>query len=244
MGNNIEIQDLEVQKNDAQNERDLIIARYDFLLSEQPYLQAVKPQRFITSITGGCVTTLMPVYMDSKDTFQDGETLGILTIGCFLIGAILTHVLGRFIYEMNYKQTLVQNIEMLQNWKRPIIILPEHRFDPSVDARAKEIFDILEDEKCLNQLHIGLENAEISFEYSIQYGFNTGEKHQTNTGLPVVSLFPELFVLRGAFDEKVWFEFQKEAVRIALEIDNDFAKCWFTLENEKYRSVAGGQLMI
>lgn len=244
MENNIEIQEIEVQKAHAQNDRDLITARYNFLLSEQPYLQAVKPQRFMTSITGGCVTTLMPIYIDSKNTFQDVETLYILTICCFLIGAIITHVLGQFFYEMNHKKALVQNIETLQNWKRPIIILPENRFDTSVDFRANEISNILNDEKCLNQLHIGLENAEMSFEYSIEYGFNTGEKYNTGVGLPIVSLFPELFVLRGAFDDKIWFEFQKEAVRIALEIDNDFAKCWFSLENEKYRAIAGGQLMI
>ncbi len=244
MENNLVISDIAVQNATVQNEGNLITARYNFLLSEQPNLQAVKPQRFMTSITGGCVSTLMPIYIDSKDTFQDFETLGIFTIGCFLIGAILTHVLGQFFYEMNHKKALVQNIETLQNWKRPIIILPENRFDPSVDARAKAITGILEDEKCLNHLNIALENAEMSFDYSIEYGFRMGEKCQTNTGLPVVSLFPELFILRGAFDEKVWYEFQKEAVRIALEIDNEFAKCWFTLEAEKYRSVAGGQLMI
>lgn len=139
---------------------------------------------------------------------------------------------------------MVQNIETLQNWKRPIIILPENRFDCFVDSRAKEISDILNDEKCLNGLNIALQNAEISFEYSIEYGFRTGEKCQTNIGLPVVSLIPELFILRGAFDEKIWFEFQKEAVRIALQIDSQFAKQWFSLESKTYRAVAGGQIMI
>lgn len=244
MGTNIEFSEMEMQNINQPSEQDLTEARYNFLLSEQPILYKVKPQRFMTSISGGCIAVLMPIYIDFKDTFQDVETLGIFTIGCFLIGAIMTNVFGRFITEMNHKKALVQNIETLQNWKRPIIILPENRFDPSVDLRAKEITDILEDEKCLNHLNIALENADLSFEYTIEYGFRTGEKCQTNTGLPVVSLFPELFVLRGAFDEKVWFEFQKEAVRIALEIDNEFAKCWYTLESEKYRTVAGGQLLI
>lgn len=226
------------------NDQNLITERYNFLLSEQPILQTVEPQQFITSITGGCMASLLPIYVDFKETFQDFETLGGLTVGCFVIGAMITHAIGQFLNDRNHKKALVQNIQMMQNWKRPIIILPENRFDCFVDARAKEVMDILNDEKCLNELHIGLENAEMTFEYSIEYGFRKGEKYSTNTGIPIVSLFPELFILRGAFDEKVWFEFQKEAVRIALEIDNEFARCWFLQETEKYRIVAGGQLMI
>ena len=241
---NVELIEVEAQKSPVPNDQNLITERYNFLLSEQPMLQTVAPQKFITSITGGCIASLLPIYVDFKETFQDFETLGGLTIACFAFGAIITHAIGQFLNDRNHKKALVQNIQMMQNWKRPIIILPENRFDCFVDARAKEIMDILNDEKCLNELHIGLENAEMTFDYSIEYGFRKGENYSTNTGIPIVSLFPELFVLRGAFDEKVWFEFQKEAVRIALEIDNEFARCWFWQETEKYRIVAGGQLMI
>ena len=244
MSKNIENQEIEVQKINAPNEGDLITARYNFLLNEQPTLQAIEPQRLITSITGGCVSCLLPIYIDIKETFQDIETLGIFLIISFLIGVLLTRSVSQFLTDRNNKKVLVQNIETLQNWKRPIIILPENRFDCFVDARAKEITDILNDEKCLNGLNIALKNADMCFDYAIEYGFRTGEKCQTNTGLPVVSLIPELFILRGAFDDKIWLEFQKEAVRIALEIDSQFAKQWFSLESETYRTVAGGQLMI
>ena len=244
MSKNIEIQEIAVQEINAPSEGNLIKERYNFLLSEQPTLEKIEPQRFTTSLTGGCFASLLPIYWDFKEPFQDLETLGIFVFLSLSIGLILTRSMGQFWNDRNNKKALIRNIETLQNWKRPIIILPESRFDCFVDARAKEISDILNDEKCLNGLHIALENAEISFDYSIEYGFRTGEKCHTNTGLPVVSLIPELFILRGAFDEKVWFEFQKEAVRIALEIDNNFAKCWFAYEGEKYRAIAGGQLMI
>lgn len=231
---------LEVQKINAQNE---ITARYNFLLNEQPNLKTIAPQKFITTLTGGCLSVLIPIYLDLTSDIESNETLCYMVGGFFLLGGVITHAIGQFLNDRSNKKILVNNIETLQNWTRPIIILPYNRFDPSVDARAKEITDILQDAKCLNHLDIALENAEMSFEYSINYGFRTGEKCKTNTGLPVVALFPELFILRGAFDDRLWFEFQKEAVRIALEIDNDFAKSWYALETEKYRAVAGGQLI-
>jgi hypothetical protein len=240
---NLEFQENSTQSPGTQSEKDLVIARYNFLLSEQPSLQVVEPQRLITALSVGCISTIIPIYMDTKEPFQDTELLSAFAVGCFLIGAIITHVIGQIMNDRNNKKALVQNLEMLQGWTRPIIILPETRFDRSMDARAREITDILQDDKCLNQLNIGLENAEMSFEYSIEYGFRKGEKCQTNVGLPIVSLFPELFILRGAFDDRLWYEFQQEAVRIALEIDSEFAKSWFTLENEKYRIVAGGQFI-
>ena len=244
MTTNVEFQEVNTPKSDVPTEQNLITERYNFLLSEQPKLQTVAPPRFITSVTGGCMATLIPIYFDLQDMVQEVETLCGFTLASFVFGFIITQAITLFLNERNNQKALVQNIEMLQNWKRPIIILPENRFDCFVDAKANEIMDILNDDKCLNALHIALENAGIFFEYSIAYGFRTGEKCPTNTGLPVVSLFPELFILRGAFDEKIWFEFQKEAVRITLEIDNEFAKYWFLQETEKYRSVAGGQLMI
>jgi hypothetical protein len=244
MDNNLEFQEIEVQNINTKSECDLITARYNFLLNEQPNLYRAKRQRFTSSLLGGCFSILLPVYLDFKDPFQDLEMLGIFSIGCFLIGAIITHAVGKISNDMNNQKALIQNIEMLQNWTRPIIVLPENRFDPSVDARAQELTNILNDEKCLNHLDIALENAQMFFEYSVRYGFRTGEKCQTNTGLPVVSLFPELFILRGAFDDKLWYEFQKEAVRIAFEIDNQFAKQWFAIESQTYRVVAGGQSMI
>lgn len=243
MENNLEFQEIEVQRNNAPSEHNLITERYNFLLSEQPDLYRAKPQRFTSSLLGGCIAVLFPIYLDSIDPFQDVEMLGVFAVGCFLIGAIITHAIGKILNDRNDKKALIQNIEMLQNWTRPIIILPENRLDPSVDVRANEIKGILNDEKCLNNLNIALTDTQMSFEYSIQYGFRTGEKCQSNNGLPIVALFPELFILRGAFDDKLWLEFQKEAVRISFELDNDFAKSWYTLETEKYRSVAGGQLI-
>lgn len=241
---NIEFQALDTQKNEVPIEQNLITERYNFLLSEQPKLQTVAPQKFITSVIGGCVATLIPIYIDYVEPIQEIETLCGLLVAFFVFGTVIAHAFSQFMNDRNEKKVLVQNIELLQNWKRPIIILPENRSDCFVDARAKEITDVLDDEKCINELHIALQNAEILFDYAIEYGFRTGEKCQTNRGLPIVSLFPELFILRGAFDEKVWFEFQKEAVRIALEIDNEFAKHWYSFETEKYRAIAGGQLVI
>jgi hypothetical protein len=242
--NKTELTEIEVQKPVVVKDKDLIKARYDFLLSEQPKLQTEQSQRFITSVTGGCVATIYPIYMDYQEAFQDIALLGVLVLCFFIVGLILVHTINGHFTARKNKQVLINNIELLQNWTRPIILLPENRFDPSVDTRAKEIITILDDDKFVNSLHIALENAEICFNYSIAYGFRTGEKCQTNKGLPVVALFPELFMLRGAFDENVWSDFQKEAVRIVLEIDNEFAKSWYTLESDKYRMVAGGQLMI
>lgn len=242
MQNKKEIAENTAQKSEAKKEKELIQARYDFLLSEQPTLQTIQKQRLITSVLGGCMAVLLPMCLDFINRIQNDETVVFMALGFFTVGAILTHYIERFIIERNNKWILVNNLETLQGWTRPIILLPYDRLDPSVDARANEIRTILENDKCVNHLHIALENAEMSFNYSIQYGFRTGETCQTEKGLPVVALFPELFVLRGAFDKKVWYDFQKEAVRIALEIDNEFAKYWHTLEAEKYRSVAGGQL--
>lgn len=241
MMNHLTESDMEAEKVQATKEQCLTVARYEFLLSEQPILHPLRAQRFMTSVTGGCVATLFPVYWDFKEPFQDVAALGVVVLGFFTIGLILTHAIGRILTDMSNKTAMVNNIELLEKWTRPIIIMPYDRLDTSVDARVKEITDILANEKCVNHLHIALENVEMSTEYGIEYGFRKGEVCQTNTGLPVVGLFPELFVLRGAFDDTLWYEFQKEAVRIALEIDNEFAKCWFALETEKYRIVAGGQ---
>ena len=238
MENILKFEDSHGQNVNETGEVDLIQARYNFLLSEQPQLENIEPTRFKTLVLGGCVATLVPIYIDFQSTFKDAETLICLLIVAFLMGAILAGIFSQY---MN-KKAFVENMKILQNWQRPIIVLPKSPTDNLTDARAKFILDTLKDEKCLNTLDTALKDAQISFDYSIEYGFRTGEKCQTNEGLPVVSLIPQLFVLRGAFDKKIWFEFQKEAVRITLEIDNDFAKCWFSIENEKYRTIAGGQL--
>ena len=244
MLNNTEFQEIAVQEPNAPQGGNIIEARYNFLLSEQPNLYAVEPQRVTTQLLGGCFASLLPIYVDYENTFADFETLAGFIIVAFVIGSMATRYIGQFLTRRNQQFARVQNIELLKYWKRPIIILPESRFDCFVDARTKDISDILNDEKCLNVLNVALTDAEICFDYSIQYGFRTGESCQTNTGLPVVSLFPELFILRGAFDDVAWFEFQKEAVRIALEIDRDFAKQWYAIESHTYRTIAGGQLMI
>lgn len=235
---------LEIQKDIVVlTEQDWVSERYNFLLREQPVLHEVEPKKNTTILLGGCVATLIPVYVDYVDAFEDVEMLALFAVGCFLFGVILTHTICTMLQEVKVRKVLVQNLDLLQNWTRPIIILPESASDYSVDIRANEIRNLLNDEKCLNPLHTALKDADMSFEYSIEYGFNKGEKMTTNIGLPVVGLFPELFVLRGASDEKTWYEFQTEAVRIALELDNTFAKQWFALESEKYRTIAGGQFI-
>lgn len=242
MSKNIDIQE-EDNEVVVLTEQDWVAERYSFLLNEQPQLQGIEPKKGTTTLLGGCVGSLIPVYMDYVNPFEDAETLVMFVVACFLFGMILTNTIGTMIREIKVRKALVKNLELLQNWVRPIIILPESPSDYSVDMRAKEISGLLNDEKCLNPLHTAIEDAEISFAYSIAYGFNRGETMQTNVGLPVVGLFPELFVLRGASDEKTWYEFQSEAVRIALELDSAFAKQWFALESEKYRSIAGGQFI-
>lgn len=233
-----------LSQNPLEVENNTLIEGYKFLLSDQPKLREIQPKNNLTAVAGGCVTSLIPLYVDFRNTTGGIDNIGGIAILCGALGYLSVNAYRQIEKQREQQQIRVENILMLKNWKRPIFILPESRFDTTVEARYVAMMEILNDEKCLNELHIALENVGKKFSYSVSMGFRSGTKDFTNIGLPVVSLFPELFLLRGANDEQAWVAFQQQAVRIIEEVDTSFGHFLYTQDPTNYKAIAGGQLMV
>lgn len=240
MEQNIEFENVDIGQND---ETPPYTEGYRFLLDEQPPLFSLKEKNPLTALAGGCVGGLLPMLIDHKLDIESDIVAGLFLTGSMYFGYLLTETVNDIKRIQAAKRAEIQNVEMLRNWKRPIYILPFDRFDFTVEKRCIEIKRLLNDAKCQNGLHLSLIEAEKKFSYSIEYGFLNGTKNSAEIGLPVISLFPSLFLLRGANDETQWRAFQNEAVRIANEIDTAFALFFHQNDPTGFKAVAGGQLM-
>jgi hypothetical protein len=236
----VEFEELKAQKCD---ESPRYTEGYKFLLNEQPRLLCLPPKRPLSAIAGGCVTSLLPVFIDYKTDIESGFMAGLFVVGAFTFGYLATDTIIQIKGERQKKAVEIFNIETMRNWKSPIYVLPYDRSDTTVESRCIEIAKLLNDERCANPLHTALVGVEKKFSYTVQYGFRSGTVGQTEIGLPIISLFPSLFLLRGANDAQSWLAFQNEAVRIADEIDEAFAKYWHKEDAQSFKAVAGGQLM-
>lgn len=217
--------------------KEVIENRYEQLKAEQPKIRAARPYNMLNAML--YAASLGGLVWGNFTTGDWGTDIAIFAVS-FLTGAVVLDFTGRA-YD-NYKQSevYVENLKTLSAWAKPIYVLADTPNDETVVSRANQIWEILTDEKCTNEIHKNLLDSQHEIKYKYNFGFNSGREYDTN-GLPVVGLHPKYFLLRGIVDEIDWFNYQVEVLKIAEQVDNQFARIWSANDFKSYQTVVAKQ---
>lgn len=218
--------------------KELIESRYNTLIEQQPKLVSAKPYNMLNAML---YAASVAAFAWALLTTGDWKTDIITFVAAFgLVGTVFDFC-GRWFEKYNTSACLVENIKTLSEWEYPIYVFALTHDDETVMKRELEIFNYLNDPKCTNPIHLAFSESDHKIKFTCDFGFDKGKEFDVPSGFPVLDLHPKWFLPRGIRDEKDWLDYQMEVLKIAEQVDFEFARIWTNQERNTYERIVGKQ---